>query len=705
MKRGMNGAMASMGSLVALLGAGGGAGGTAHAQTPDPVAAAAPASAEVTTAADGRTSYPAAFFTQYAPATALDIVQRVPGFALDTGDSDVRGFGGAAGNLVIDGERPSAKSDSLATILSRIPASRVLMVEVGSGDLFGSEYSGRPRVANLILAQGGGLAGTIEGSIARDYTGSLTPQGSVSALLRRGPSTFTASAGYENQDYLEEGTDTLRTLPSRSITEYRVKENDIRDQEWFATASWAFDGGPNRAANLNSRYERNRFTLRQVNDVFPATGPIRDDRLSQLFTNDQFEIGGDVTRPLLGGGIKLIGLYRTVSSDNRDDVFLRVNGDVTGGFVQTVANSRDEAVARLVWSRGDVGGWALETGIEGAFNRLDSDVDLFGVTAGGALTPIDLPVDEAVVSEYRGEAFVNAGRALTPQLRLDLGLTYEQSRLTVTGDADAERTLRFLKPKISADWRPGDGWRIQASLTRTVAQLDFNDFVGAAELANDRVDGGNPDLLPQRTWEARLSVERPVLGDGRIQIEAGYNAVSLVQDRIPVEGGDAPGNLGNGRLMFLRGVVDVPLTAIGIPGGRFTFNGVVRDTSVRDPYTGQNRDFSGVTRWYAEAGFRQDRGSFAYGVNYFAQPQQPVFRGGEIDTFDGDEPFVTAFVEYRATPKTTLTLTAENIFDVAGTRNRLFFLPDRSAPDPSFVEDRERNRHVTFTLSLKHSFG
>ncbi|NJS15813.1 MAG: Plug domain-containing protein [Sphingopyxis sp.] len=223
-----------------------GATSTAQAQTASPAPADAPApDATVTTAADGRTSYPAAFFTQFAPATALDIVQRVPGFGRPTrAMPDVRGFGGAAGNLVIDGERPSAKSDSLATILSRIPASRVLRVEVGSGDLFGAEYSGRPQVANLILADGGGLAGTVEASIARDYTGSLTPQGSISALLRRGPSTFTASVGYENEDYLEEGTDTIRALPGRSITEFRVKQNDIRDQEWFATASWAFDGGP-----------------------------------------------------------------------------------------------------------------------------------------------------------------------------------------------------------------------------------------------------------------------------------------------------------------------------------------------------------------------------------------------------------------------------------------------------------------------------
>jgi hypothetical protein len=705
MKRGMTGALASMVSVAALTGAG----GAAQAQTAAPVAASATeAAAEtaVSTATDGRTTYPVGYFTQFAPSTALDVVQRIPGFSLDTGDQDVRGFGGAAGNLVIDGERPSAKSDSLATILSRIPASRVLRVEVGSGDLFGSEYIGRPQVANLILTDGGGLAGTIEASIARDYTGSLTPQGTVSALLRRGPSTFNASIGYENQDYLEEGTDTVRALPGRAITEFRVKENDIRDQEWFATASWAFDGGPNKSANLNGRYERNRFTLRQTNEVFPTGGVIRDDRLSQLFTNDQFEIGGDVTRPLLGGGVKLIGLYRSISSDNRDDVFLRVDSDVIGGFVQTVANKRDEAVARVVWSHGDIGGWALETGFEGAFNRLDSNVDLFGVAAGGALLPIDLPVDDAVVSEYRGESFFNAGRSLTPKLRIDLGLTYEQSRLTVSGDAQAERTLRFLKPKVSLDWRPGGGWRVQSSLTRSVAQLDFNDFVGAAELANDRVDGGNPDLLPQREWEYRLSVERPVLGDGRLQAQVGYDHVSLLQDRVPIAGGgDAPGNLGTGRRYFVSGTVDLPLTALGIRGGRLTASGTWVDTSVRDPYTGVDRFFSGNSRWFGEAGFRQDLGTFAWGFNYFGQPRQRVFRGSEIDSFDGDEPFVTAFAEYRATPKTTVTLSGENLFDVAGTRNRLFFIPDRTAAEPSFVEDRRRNRHVTFTLSLKHSFG
>lgn len=664
------------------------------------------ASTEVGTAADGRLLYPAGYFAQYAPTTALDIVQRIPGFSLDSGDADVRGFGGAAGNLVINGARPSAKSDSLQTILSRIPANRVLRVEVASGDLFGAEYTGRPRVANIVLTDTGGLSGTVEARLARDYTASLSPQGSVSALLRRGRSTFNASIGYQNEDFLEEGTDTLRALPSAAITELRIKENDIRDQEWFATASWAFDGGENRSANFNSRIERNRFSLRQTNDVRPAAGPRRDDRLSERFRNLQWEVGGDVTRPFAGGGIKLIGLYRTGSGTEYSDQYNIVADTVLGGFIQSVDSRRDEAVTRLVWSRPTRSGWTLEAGVEGAFNRLDSTVDLFSVTGDGTTVPIDLPVDEAVVSEYRAEPFINAGRSLAANLRMDLGLTYELSRLTVTGDADAERTLRFIKPKASFDWRPGGGWRLQASLTRTVAQLDFGDFIGAAELANDRVDGGNPDLRPQRVWEYRLTIERSVLGDGRIQALLGYDEVTQLQDRVPVEGGgDAPGNLGTGRRYFVSGTLDIPLGALGIRGGRLTASGTWRDTSVRDPYTGQDRFFSGTSRWYAEGGFRQDLGSFAWGFNLYGQPRASVFRRNEIDSFDGGDPFVTAFAEYRASPKTTVTLTVENLTDVRGTRHRLFFAGDRGAGAPVAVEDRERNRHATIYLSLRHSFG
>jgi hypothetical protein len=663
-----------------------------------PVQAAAPAA--------DRQTYPAAYFATFAPSSALDIIRRVPGFAIESGSEDVRGFGGAAGNVVINGARPSSKSESLETILSRIPARRVLRVEVARGEAFGAEFAGRAQVANLVLDATNGLSGNVDVSVRRDFSGRLTPQGTVSALLRRGSSTFNLSAGYENLHRPEEGIDLLNALPSGNLLELREKYNDVDDRLAFVGGSWSMEQGEHRSARLNARFAIGDFILDQSNRVTPSSGPIRDDRLLQDFSRREYEIGGDITRPLAGGGLKLIALLRRRDRENLEESLNRVGSQVTGGFAQETDDRRDEAVARLVWSRTRPGGWSVEAGAEGAFNQLVSDVGFFSIQPGGGRTRIDLPIDQAVVTEYRGEVFFNAGRPLASNLRLDAGLTFEGSLLTVTGDTSAERTLRFFKPRLVLDWQPGDRWRAQLALTRTVAQLDFNDFISAAELANDRVTGGNADLRPQRAWELLATIERPILGDGQARLELGYQQIEQVQDRVPTpEGFDAPGNLGSGRHAFVRGTLDAPLDRFGIPGGRFTVNGTLRHTSVEDPYTNERRRFSGFPDWELRASLRQDRGSFAWGFDYFGGPANRFYRRNEIDVPNALEPFVEAFVEYRVTPQTTVTLRVENLFDVEATRLRTFYLPDRSNREPSLIEYRERNMHRAISLRLRHAFG
>src|SRR3954469_22303580 len=162
----------------------------------------------------GRTTvYDAAFFAQYAPRSALDIVQRIPGFTLDLGSNeaatgvDVRGFAGTAGNVVINGARPSSKSETLQTLLARIPASRVKGIEVGSGDLYGADYSSKSQVANLILTADKGIAGNVSVSAVRHWFGAVIPNASGSIVLSRGPSSFNLSADMGRTDYYEEGFD------------------------------------------------------------------------------------------------------------------------------------------------------------------------------------------------------------------------------------------------------------------------------------------------------------------------------------------------------------------------------------------------------------------------------------------------------------------------------------------------------------------
>ena len=661
------------------------------------------------------TSYDAAFFAQFAPRSALDIARRVPGFTLDLGNTDTRGFAGAAGNVVINGSRPSSKSESLENTLLRIPASSVTKVEVGPGDLFGADYASKSQVLNIIMSATGGVDGNVTASVRRLYTGRLVPNGSASALIRRGASSINLSAGFGNQVNQEEGTDTLEDFETGDPLEFRRKFNIYKDFNPYVAASWALERAQDNAIRLNARYSPGQFDLKQRNRVTPFGEPPHDDSLLQDYDNSVFELGGDVTRPLGGGAIKLVGLATRRKRNNFDASTVR-NGlleddpQVVGGSEQTQKAKFGETIGRLTWTRQDLGGFSVEVGGEAVFNTLDNKTELVLIDEFGNRNPVDIGVDEAEVKEKRAELFLNVGRNLSPAFRVDGGLRYEYSDLEVSGDASAKRKLKFLKPSLTLDWKPGKGWHTQLSVKRTVAQLNFYDFVSVAELSTDRVNAGNENLVPQRAWEFRFTADRPILGDGVIKLDLGHDLISLLQDRILIEGEpgkffDAPGNIGTGKHSFATLTVDAPLGNLW-KGLRVKLNGTIRRTRVEDPISGEMRNFSDFyPDWEWSVDVRRDSGPWSYGFVVNDRDRFTFFRTDEFDINFNGGPYGTAFVEYRPGPRTSITLDLDNALNTSGNRHRIRFFPNRLAPTFIIDEFRERNRHLNFGLTVKQTFG
>ncbi|MDV3256698.1 MAG: outer membrane beta-barrel protein [Sphingomonas sp.] len=668
------------------------------------------------------TAYEASFFAQYAPRTALDIVRRVPGFALDLGSTqtdlgsvDIRGFAGVAGNVVINGARPSSKAETLETTLSRIPASQVLRVELGPGDIYGADFAGKSQVLNIILSSQGGVDGNVTVTGRRLYTGKIVPDGSVSAMIRKGQSTVILAAGAANTLNHEEGTDTLVDVATGERIEFRRKFNTYHDFNPYVSASWALEKSSNDAIRLNARWSPGQFDLTQRNHVIPTGEPERDDDLLQDFDNPVIELGGDITRPLAGGAIKLVGLATRRKRDYLERYrFRSVGGEqVLGGFEQLQDAQRNETIMRLNWTKPNIAGFSFETGVEAALNSLDHRVELFEFLEGGEPVRIDLPLDEAEVREKRGELYVRAGRQLTPAIRIDGGLNYEFSELNVRGDTEADRSLKFLKPSVTLDWKGPSRLHGQLSVRRTVAQLDFYDFISSAELSADRVNGGNANLVPQRSWEFRLTLEKPVLGDGLAKIDLGHDITSNLQDRVlicdPVEASscfDAPGNIGTGRRWFASGTLDAPLAKLGLNGARLKLTGQIQRTRVEDPVSGEKRNFSGFfPDWEWNIEYRHDIGAISYGFAVNDRDRFTFFRTDEFDINWNGGPFATAFVEYRPDPRTSITLDVDNAIATQGFRKRRIFIPNRASPDQIIEEFRERNRHLNFGLTLKRTFG
>lgn len=667
-------------------------------------------------------TYEAVFFSQYAPRTALDVVQRVPGFSLDLGATqtnlgsvDVRGFAGTAGNVVINGARPSTKAETLDVTLARIPAQQVVRVELGPGDLYGSDYAGKSQVLNVVLSQQSGVDGDITASAKRWFTGYVNTDIQGSASIKRGFSTINLSAGTGRNRQVEEGYDDLTIVSSGAPVEHRRKRNSYFNKDPYLAASWALERGSTKAFRFNIRWQPSSFDLFQSNRVSTIGQPPHDDNLTQTYRDPVLEIGGDVTRPLAGGAIKFVALETRRKRHDVDKYTLRNgllgdNAAVVGGFEQSIRAKRDETLGRLSWTRSNFLGLSFEAGAEASLNTLDDKVDLFAIGQSGQKVRIDLPIANATVKEKRGEVYVNVGKTLSPTLRIDGGINYEFSTLTVRGDATANRTLKFLKPNLTLDWKPGGGWHTQISVRRTVAQLDFYDFISVGDLSAKRLNGSNAELQPQRDWEYHGTLEHPLLREGLFKLDFGYDLISKLQDRILIfdEQGhafDAPGNLGTGKRYFATLTVDAPLSSLW-KGLRAKFNATIQRTRVEDPISHQLRKFSGYwPNWQWELNVRRDSGRFSYGFDINDNQRFTFYRTDEFDTNLNRGAYMTAFIEFRPTKKTAINFSVDNLLDTHGARSRLLFSPNRALPLSVIHEYRDRDRHPSFQITLKQSFG
>ena len=106
-----------------------------------------------------------------------------------------------------------------------------------------------------------------------------------------------------------------------------------------------------------------------------------------------------------------------------------------GGFDQTQKADRDETIGRLTWTRQNLAGFSFEAGAEAVLNTLDNTTELFDVEEDGSQDQ-DRPADRQRQGEGEARRGLRQCRAQAePSLRVDAGMRYEYSHLTVTGDA------------------------------------------------------------------------------------------------------------------------------------------------------------------------------------------------------------------------------------------------------------------------------
>ena len=655
---------------------------------------------------EGVTVYTPDFFAASRPNSASEMVNRLPGFELDTGNS-ARGFAGTAGNVLIDGKRPASKSDSLSDILARIPAAQVERIEVIRGGAPGIDMQGRSVVANVVRRAGDSSQQVL--TVSTQWflqSGDNLPSLSYQTSRTVGPRSFELSLNKSAaiDDSVGQGQ-RIRRDASCAITSVETAGTEADGRPYSARGSvkTPFAGGELRA---NGSLVKSDFKDEEHFDS--ATTDVDSVATSKSLTG---EMGLNYTRPLSERlGLELVGLQRLGKSEALS-VFDPNADRITFSSDASSGESILRAVLRLKRSET----LSFEGGAEGAFNFRDGRT---------ALTVNDvprvLPTANVRVEERRGEAFLTATWRPRPSLGVEAGSRFEVSRITASGDARNERSFFYPKPRLLATWAPNKADTYRLRLEREVGQLNFGDFVASANLTEGRIVSGNIDLEPAQRTVIELTAERRFWDTGSIGVTFAREGIVDAIDRVPIRSRpdpdpdptvpdiifDAPGNIGEGTQDELDVNLTLPLGRFGVPGGEFKANLEWVNSEVTDPTTGEARRISGQRPQNFEFQFRQDLPKYklTYGGTYLDGFTETHYRFNEIFRVKLDNYF-QAFVEYKPDARTSLRAELANIGRFRLDLNREVFGGPRNTSALAFREDVFTEAQQRLILRVRRTFN
>ncbi|MDO9361501.1 MAG: TonB-dependent receptor plug domain-containing protein [Sphingopyxis sp.] len=670
--------------------------------TPPPAPAEVPAGGGSSAA---RQVYAPADFARYAPNNAYDMLRQVPSFQIRDNEN-LRGLGQATGNVLFNGERPSNKGDDMYTQLSRIPAGNVERIEIVDGatlDIPG--LSGQ--VANIIYR-----ADSFSGQFSwkpefrAHYTDPLFTRGDVSVRGRSGTIEYEAALSNDDSARSGAGGPTLIYDGAGNIIERRhdVWNTHYDTPKLSGRITW--DPAGDTVANLGGHYQRKYD--RYYEDGL-RTGPGLPDRVRTVYENADswnYEVSGDYQFGLGPGKLKLIGLRRFSHEPYRQEIITTPEGGIATGdrFAQT--GDLGETIGRGEYQWKMFGGdWQLSG--EAAFNTLDNVASIAVLDPSGVF--VDQPFDGGTggVSEDRYEGLLSFGRKLTDKLNFQIIAGAEHSTITQTGMNGLTRSFFRPKGSVSLAWTPTADFDVSVKLRRRVLQLSFYDFLARAFLNDGNQNESNNDLRPQQDWTYEAEINKKFGAWGSTKLILIYRDVEDRVDVIPIgTNGEAVGNIAKAKAGAIDWTATINLDPAGIKGMRLEPRMLLQKSSLRDPFTGEKRQWNGFTDTVISLGLRHDipASNLAWGGDLEYVHYQPNYRRNQTDKVWEGPVWASVFVEHKDVLGLTVRASIRNIANARSKRDRTAYTGVRGESPVSFVEERDRLIGPVFSFSVRGKF-
>ena len=636
--------------------------------------------------------YPAAFFDDARPATARDMINRVPGFSLETGNT-ARGFAGTASNVLVNGARPTAKTDEITAILQRIPAASVERIEVIRGGAPGIDMQGQSVVANIIRKTEDSTSTILTGITTYLGGGQWVPSGSVEFHAVRGTTSYELTLS-RTMDIWDDapGSGYRLVIPPGGAAQYeRAQRTGI------VRLGWSGHGGIKTA--LWGGEWSNNLTLESTDFAsgvrYFGNGGVR---FASITRKKEGEFGSR-WQGLLGA----VNLEALVLQRLGQDESSNTSASPTSSAVFLGNSDSGESIGRVTARYSLLSNLSFEGGGEVAYNFLDGRSSF--LSNGAAIA---LPNANLSANERRGEIFTSASWRIRPSLSLEAGMRMEYSMIEARGDAHRARSFFYPKPRVLLAWAPDDKSQIRLRAERVLGQLNFADFVATSNLSGHGVSAGNADLRPEQRWQFEAAVERHFWEKGALTVSLLHEEISDLKDFVPVTATlDAPGNIDHAVSDKLTVTGTLPLDFLGLKNGLLKGNMYWYHSEVVDPVTGEIRRISNQRERSLFFDLTQDLDEWksTWGLSFSPSSfNRQTWRISQISRIGIHNPFMNAFWSYKPTADWKIVLGADNFLPYRFELKQFNYPGPRSLGVPPTVNDEFIRTQPRIYLNVRKNF-
>ena len=697
---------------------------------------------------DSTVRYAATYFSEWAPVTAQDMLDRIPGldagggfgspggggfggggfggggfsggpppgfFGRGGGGSGGRGFGGGnrGSEILINGKRTAGKNNSTGGQLTRITADQVNYIEIIRGTSGELDVRGSGQVVNVVLYETfTDSTMQYQAQASQSDNNTISPSGTFSYSGQIEGLNFLVSASHSD-NYSKSISKENSILGDFSPNDFirEIRESDGSNSTFSTNLDYEINGSS--SARINALYsdgDRPSELLRHTIDLKVQPNLTTFQREDAPSENDNWEIGGDYEYITDGGSrYKILFISNAfTNSTTRERFDLLAGGVQDKNLFLDSNNTTRERIIRGSYTFDMFGGSQdLELGVERAQTILDSKLALgiSGITGTpstnvGGLIPVTVSNANSVVEEIRYEPFAIHNWIINPRMSLETSVLYEYSEITQRGDVSKQRDFDFVKPKVDFRYDLTPTLQIRGTIEKIVNQLTFNDFVAASDETDEdsNVQAGNANLRQDWYWNYEISSEYRLPNDvgvvsGRLYYEDWRDAIERLDVTVDEDNLlSANGNIGDGEKYGIDINSSIRLRMINMPNLLISASLNAEDSKITDPFLGIERRMLGSFRGRNNLGFRHDipNWNLNYGVNWnnLWDGNRSRYDIDDIELSAGD-PFWSAFVEWVSPQNITFRLDALRIVNNGEfCRERLRFVGRISSGILEEIEDQ-----------------